>query len=541
MTGSNNTSYLKEYGERLLQHGYPIIPIKQGFKFPKGLSGWEQINATENHLKKWLSNGFADDGVGIITKEIPAIDIDVYDKDIANLLVAWCEKNIGATVKRVGKAPKILLVYRTEKPIKKMVSTIYEDFLGLTQKIEILGDGQQFVAFAMHPDTGKPYEWVTEKNIADIHKTDLPVLTEKKAHELVRYFESIVPDDWTVVEKGQKGKEIDFSLSVSERIFLHTKPKVDISLQRLIKAVNMLDPNMGNDDWVKVGMALFHQFDGNADGFNIFNEWSSKGSTYDPNNIGDRWRSFGADLATTEPVTAATLIYMAKEAYKEKNAKKEISGGFQLVHASKILAKLGPINWQVKNYFEADTIGILFGDPGSYKSFIAMDIGIHCALGLDWHGNTVKQGAVIYVAGEGHGGFARRLAAFEKAYKVSIDESLPLYFSEQAANFYNEESALLVTKAIDAIVEKTGTPAMLIIDTLARNFGAGDENSKSDLNVFIGGVKKISVQQKSGSLSKHVDKKGCNRLQVKRQSTTSKNILNTIIYFKKVAGCTCSY
>ncbi|ASV34132.1 hypothetical protein CJJ18_09395 [Candidatus Williamhamiltonella defendens] len=53
-------------------------------------------------------------------------------------------------------------------------------------------------------------------------------------------------------------------------------------------------------------------------------------------------------------------------------------------------------------------------------------------------------------------------------------------------------------------------------------FGVGDENSKSDLNVFIGGVKKISVQQKSGSLSKHVDKKGCNRLQVKRQSTTSK-------------------
>lgn len=71
MTGSNNTSYLKEYGERLLQHGYPIIPIKQGFKFPKGLSGWEQINATENHLKKWLSNGFAQGGVGILTQTYP--------------------------------------------------------------------------------------------------------------------------------------------------------------------------------------------------------------------------------------------------------------------------------------------------------------------------------------------------------------------------------------------------------------------------------------------------------------------------------------
>ena len=116
MTATKSTSFLQRYGPKLLGKGYPIVPIKKGFKFPKGLSKWEKITANENHLNKWLSNGFADGGVGVIAKEIPAVDIDVYDEDITNLLVAWCEENIGATVKRVGESPKVLLVYRTEKP-----------------------------------------------------------------------------------------------------------------------------------------------------------------------------------------------------------------------------------------------------------------------------------------------------------------------------------------------------------------------------------------------------------------------------------------
>ena len=56
------------------------------------------------------------------------------------------------TALRIGRAPKRLLVYRTEAPFKGFKLS----------PIEILCDGQQFVAYHIHPDTGRPYEWPEE-------------------------------------------------------------------------------------------------------------------------------------------------------------------------------------------------------------------------------------------------------------------------------------------------------------------------------------------------------------------------------------------
>ncbi|AYB49592.1 hypothetical protein CJJ19_09220 [Candidatus Williamhamiltonella defendens] len=325
MTGSNNTSYLKEYGERLLQHGYPIIPIKQGFKFPKGLSGWEQINATENHLKKWLSNGFAQGGVGILTKHTPAIDLDVQDLEILPLLIAWCEKHIGPTVQRVGNAPKSLLVYRTEKPFTKMASHTYEDFLGLQHRIEILGDGQQFVAFATHPDTGKPYEWVTEQNLADIRQDQLPLITVEQAQALIDYFESIIHEDWERVDKGQSGKVKDNGLTDSERLLNHLKPKVNVSTERLKTALEEVDAE-DYHEWVRVGMALYHQYSGDITGFELWDEWSQRSSKYNPHEMKAKWQTFEANLLRQEPVTAATILRMARIA--EEQSKGDLLDAF---------------------------------------------------------------------------------------------------------------------------------------------------------------------------------------------------------------------
>jgi len=64
-------------------------------------------------------------------------------------------------------------------------------------------------------------------------------------------------------------------------------------------------------------------------------------------------------------------------------------------------------------------------------------------------------------------------------------EKQPFYFSQQAADIYNKESAELVTDSINAMIESEGQPELIVIDTLARNFGAGDENNTADMNVFI--------------------------------------------------------
>ena len=219
----HNDSWLGRFGLPLLKQGYSIVPIKQGYKFPKGLSGWEKIKANQNHLNKWLSNGFAHGGVGVLTKDTPAVDIDVQDTDIASQLVAWCEANIGTTVQRVGLNPKILLVYQTDDSFTKVVSKTYEDLFGLVHRVEILGDGQQFVAFADHPDTGNPYQWVTNDTLADINHDDLPLITVDQARALIDYFESIIPDDWEVIDKeGQAGRLVDDGLTPVERALVNS-------------------------------------------------------------------------------------------------------------------------------------------------------------------------------------------------------------------------------------------------------------------------------------------------------------------------------
>ena len=62
---------------------------------------------------------------------------------------------------RIGNAPKIALLFRTEEPFKTVVSNQYIDSKGRRAQLEILGNKRQFVAFAIHPDTKKPYKWST--------------------------------------------------------------------------------------------------------------------------------------------------------------------------------------------------------------------------------------------------------------------------------------------------------------------------------------------------------------------------------------------
>ena len=141
----------------------------------------------------------------------------------------------------------------------------------------------------------------------------------------------------------------------------------------------------------------------------------------------------------------------------------------------------------IDTLIETDTVSMIFGDPGCGKSFVAVDIGACVASGQSFHGNVVKQGSVFMIAGEGHNGLARRFAAWSKDRGVPLD-GVPLFKSERAAQFLDQTSAKAVADAVDALAQEHGTPTLIIIDTVARNFGAGDENSTSDMSNFIASI-----------------------------------------------------
>ena len=153
----------------------------------------------------------------------------------------------------------------------------------------------------------------------------------------------------------------------------------------------------------------------------------------------------------------------------------------QFLPFSELTEKLIPPKWLVKHYFERDTITLLYGDSGAYKSFIAMDIGLHIASSKDWLGKKTVYGSVFYLAGEGHGGIRRRLLAWKMVH-LSERRKLPFYTSPYAIQLDQPSNIKLLLQSIQVLDE---TPALLIIDTLATSFGNGDENSAKDMSKFL--------------------------------------------------------
>jgi hypothetical protein len=57
--------------------------------------------------------------------------------------------------------------------------------------------------------------------------------------------------------------------------------------------IDHLDPDMHHDDWIKVGMALHHNFGSGDEGLELFDYWSSKGGSYPGRKeLEQKWRSF---------------------------------------------------------------------------------------------------------------------------------------------------------------------------------------------------------------------------------------------------------
>lgn len=161
-----------------------------------------------------------------------------------------------------------------------------------------------------------------------------------------------------------------------------------------------------------------------------------------------------------------------------------------------------PIQWLVRGLIERDTLAMVFADPGAGKSFFAIDVAACVASGSDFHRHRSEQGVVAYLAGEGMNGIARRRLAWEIRRQVSLADA-PLFVSMGPAALCHPGSAAEVCDALDAITAEHGAPVLVVVDTLARNFGPGDENSTQDMSGFIATADLIRTRYRATVLLVH--------------------------------------
>ena len=153
-------------------------------------------------------------------------------------------------------------------------------------------------------------------------------------------------------------------------------------------------------------------------------------------------------------------------------------------HVGSGLDVIKDVEWLIDRYVERDAVSMVYGPSGVGKSFVVLSMACSIATGTPWFGMTVKKGPVFYIAGEGHNGLMRRFKAWETGEGVSLKDA-PLYKSRKAIGLLNESEVSALRAELQDMMDQFGRPSMIAVDTLARNFGDGDENSTEDMSKFI--------------------------------------------------------
>ena len=309
------SSDFQTHGRALLGNGYLIIPIKPGHKRP-ALDNWQTARLGAADLTRYPAHG-----VGVLcgqgAQPIAAIDVDTMDEGLAARFVAWCQEHLGATCERVGFAPKILLAYRAESEgWGKATGAWFEDLGGARHRLEILGKGQQFVAYHIHPDTGEPYEWVDLFGGLDaMQARDLPIITEAQVEEALQVFEVMAAEAGLVRVSGSRNKAGGMTSAPEDDPLMAYEPPVGIELTEARRLVAFVD-NEDYDTWLKVGMSLHHEFNGGIDALDLWDEWSSTAINYaSREDLEKRWDSFGR--SGRNPTTARWLLKVGNQGKRD--------------------------------------------------------------------------------------------------------------------------------------------------------------------------------------------------------------------------------
>lgn len=286
--------FFKKYGHQVLDNGYEVVPITPGTKFPN-FNTWRSLERiTHKRVNTWQSNGHAKDGLGIRAKHTPMLDIDCQWKPVLKKVVRFAENLIGFAPRRIGAAPKVGLIFRSAAPFKKVQSKAFTDPDGNKALVEFLGDGQQWVALHIHPDTKKPYKWPDAGyNVVDTPREDLPSVTAEQALAVINYFEKLcLRLGWSRWKSKAKSTalttvtardpdditgSVALGISIDEvRDWIERLPNDDSVEYEDNFNLNPEAPNYRN-----VIFAIWHETEGSDEGKEIALEWSERSEKHE--------------------------------------------------------------------------------------------------------------------------------------------------------------------------------------------------------------------------------------------------------------------
>lgn len=198
------------------------------------------------------------------------------------------------------------------------------------------------------------------------------------------------------------------------------------------------------------------------------------------------------------------------------------------------LNNLPKAEWLIKNILLDGGIATIYGESGSTKSFLAIDLAMNLAIGSEWFGLDVnREVPVIYTALEGFGGVVKRIKGWCKRNEITPD------------NIFIDHDALLlgelgsVQSFINFYKSKEFSKGLVIIDTLNMAIPDIEENSAASMGGVISKAKLIAEKLDSSILIIHHT--GKDETRGMRGSSSLKASMDTIIFVKKDSNGGCQW
>ena len=290
-------------------------PGKQNAQGTWGGYAWQDYSPTANDIERWDRSHA---NIGLKAGKYPALDIDVVNEQLANIITSMAEKALGKAPIRIGRYPKRLLMYRTDDQIGRM-RLRFKDGKGVEQLVELLGDGQQYVIGGIHPVTREPYtldQDITARG---------PRCLRRVTREIVEKFFADLTE--TLEMSGCEIIHADKSSErASERRNVDQAGLVAENMERLSAALRMVENTSEHfpdrDDYIRMGYAIKAAAgpDNEGEALALFVDWAMRwedgvntvetieadwGRMHPPYEIGWEWiqekaRAFGWKMEVTE-------------------------------------------------------------------------------------------------------------------------------------------------------------------------------------------------------------------------------------------------
>lgn len=142
---------------------------------------------------------------------------------------------------------------------------------------------------------------------------------------------------------------------------------------------------------------------------------------------------------------------------------------------------LPPPSWLVDSLIPESGLTFIYGKPGKGKSFISLDLALRVAHGFDWHGKECRQGGVLYIAGEGKGGYRNRVHGWHMRHGLVAD-CAPFRLLPRAVNFMVADDVAKLVRTVKAAV---GHAKLVVIDTVSRALPGAEENASKEMGLFV--------------------------------------------------------